>query len=183
MVKIIWSGRREAKAAHRHQEIRKYLGWHKVASMSGLGFMVLTLAFSFAPIQGHAAQKPPQQNAFDDRTASRLLSQLSEALQGHSQKQFLALFDFGRMKDGTLFRQQIESFFSQTESIRAHLNLAETAMEGDKATLAVDAEMETQPSNGSATLRRNERLSFVAASSGAGWKFVDVQPRGFFSLP
>ena len=153
-----------------------------MASMSGLGFMVLALAFSLAPIQGQAAQKP-QQDAFDDRTASRLLLQLSEALQGHSQKQFLALFDFGRMKDGPLFRQQIESFFSQTESIRAHLNLAETALEGDKATLAVDAEMETQPSNGSATLRRNERLSFVATSSSAGWKFVDVQPRGFFSLP
>jgi hypothetical protein len=127
------------------------------------------------------AQSP--QNAFDDRAASRMLMQLSEALQGHSQKQFLALFDFTQMKDGALFRQQVASFFSQTDSIRAHLNLVDTAAEGDKATLAVDAEMETQPSNGSATLRRNERLNFVAASSGSGWKFVDVQPRGFFSLP
>ena len=110
-MEIIGSGGGEAKATHRHQGIFNSLGCRKAASMSGWGFMVLTLAFFFAPIQGQAAQKPPQQNAFDDRTASRLLSQLSEALQGHSQKQFLALFDFARMKDGTLFRQQIESFF------------------------------------------------------------------------
>ena len=65
-----------------------------------------------------APQKQPPQSAFDAQTASRLLMQLSEALQGHSQKQFLGLFDLDRMKDGPLFKQQINSFFAQTESIR-----------------------------------------------------------------
>jgi len=130
-----------------------------------------------------AGQKEPPQNSFDDRAASHLLLQLSEALQGHSQKQFLALFDLGKMKDGELFRQQIASFFSQTEAIRVHLNLVEIAGEGDKATLAVDAEMEVQPGNGGPPSRRNERLNFVVANSGGSWKFVDVQPRSFFSLP
>ena len=132
------------------------------------------------------AQDKPQQptpNSFDAQTASRMLLQLSEALQGHSQKQFLALFDLDTMKEGPLFRQQINSFFGQTDSIRVHLNLVDTSIDGDKANLAVDAEMEAQPSNGGAPARRNERLTFTVVRVGDKWKFVEVQPRSFFSLP
>jgi hypothetical protein len=143
--------------------------------------LILFLGAAFLPAQ--AAQGDPPQNSFDERAASRLLLQLNEALQGHSQKQFFALFDLAKMKDGTLFRQQIASFFSQTESVRVHLNLAEIAGEGGKATAAVDAEMEIEPSNGSPTLRRSERLKFAVVNAGGSWKFVDVQPRGFFGLP
>jgi hypothetical protein len=130
-----------------------------------------------------APQQQPNPDAFDTQTASRLLLQLSEALQGHSQKQFLALFDLAKMKEGPLFKQQINSFFAQTESIRVHLNLVDTSVEADKTTVAVDAEMEAQPSNGGAPARRNERLNFAVARVGDSWKFVDVQPRSFFSLP
>lgn len=129
------------------------------------------------------AQKAPPQNTFDDRAASRLLMQLSEALQGHSQSQFLSLFDLAKMKNGPIFKQQVTVFFSQTESIRVHLNLVEAAAAGERATVAVDAEMELQPRNGGPASRRNERLNFVAANAGENWKFVDVQPLSFFSLP
>jgi hypothetical protein len=131
----------------------------------------------------NAPQPQPTPAAFDAQTASRLLLQLSEALQGHSQKQFLALFDLDRMKDGPLFQQQISSFFGQTDSIRVHLNLVDTSPGADKANLAVDAQMEAAPSNGGAAERKNERLNFVVASQGNRWKFVEVQPRSFFSLP
>jgi hypothetical protein len=130
-----------------------------------------------------APQQQPTPNAFDAQTASHLLLDLSEALQGHSQKQFLALFDLDKMKEGTLFRQQINSFFAQTESIRVHLNLSETSVDGDKASIAVDAEMEAQPSNGGAPSRRKDQLNFAVAKAGTRWKFVDLQPRSFFSLP
>jgi hypothetical protein len=131
----------------------------------------------------NAPQPQPTPVAFDAQTASRLLLQLSEALQGHSQKQFLALFDLDRMKDGPLFQQQISSFFGQTDSVRVHLNLVDTSLDGDKAKLAVDAQMEAAPSNGGAAERKNERLNFVVASQGNRWKFIEVQPRSFFSLP
>ena len=131
-----------------------------------------------------AAQTPsqPTPNVFDEQAASRLLLQLSEALQGHSQKQFLALFNLDMMKDGALFKQQINSFFSQTESIRVHLNLVDTSVDGDKASITVDAEMEAQSGNGGAPTRRNERLNLVVANGGNSWKVVEVQPRSFFSL-
>lgn len=144
--------------------------------------LMLFLCAAFLTDQAQS-QKDPPQNSFDERAASRMLLQLSEALQGHSQKQFLALFDVGKMKDGEIFRQQVASFFSQTESIRVHMNLADIAGERDKTSLAVDAEMEVQPSNGGPPFRRNERVSFVVSNSGGSWKFVEVQPRSFFSLP
>jgi len=143
---------------------------------------ILLLSTVLLPAQA-PAQKAPPRNAFDERAASRLLMQLSEALQGHSQNQFLSLFDLDKMKNGPIFKQQVAVFFSQTESIRVHLNLVEVAMEGERATAAVDAEMEVEPRNGGPAERRNERLNFVVAGAGGNWKFVDVQPRGFFSLP
>lgn len=129
-----------------------------------------------------APQKQPTPSAFDEQAGSRLLAQLSEALQGQSQKHFLELFDLSRMKDGALFRQQIGSFFSKTISIRVHMNLADTSVESDKATLAVDAQMEAEPGAGGAITRRNGRLTFAVARVGDKWKFVEVQPRSFFSL-
>lgn len=145
--------------------------------------VAFAIFFCAASTTQTAPPKQPPPAAFDAQTASRMLLQLSEALQGHSQKQFLALFDLSRMKDGALFRQQINSFFAQTESIRAHLNLSDTSIDGEKANIAVDAEMEAEPSNGGAVSRRNDRLNFVVAASGNNWKFVDLQPRSFFSLP
>lgn len=129
-----------------------------------------------------APHQQPTPAAFDAQTGSRMLLQLSEALQGHSQKQFLALFDLAKMKDGALFKQQTNSFFTQTESIHIHLNLVDTSMDGDKANIAVDAEMEAEPRNGGAISRRNERLNFLVANAGNSWKFIDLQPRYFFSL-
>ena len=132
-----------------------------------------------------AAQTAPQQPTpatFDAQAASRMLLQLSEALQAHSQNQFLALFDLDTMKDGALFKQQVNSFFGQADSIRVHLNLVDTSVDGEKAGLAVDAEIEAQPRDGGAPTRRNEQLNFAVARSGNRWKFVDVQPRSFFSL-
>lgn len=147
--------------------------------------MVLLLVMVFCVILPAqvAPQQQPTPSAFDAQTASRLLLQLSEALQGHSQKQFLALFNLDKMKEGTLFKQQINSFFAQTESIRVHLNLGETSVDGDKAMLVVEAEMEAAPSSGGAIMRRKDRLNFVIANMGNSWKVVDVQPRSFFSLP
>jgi hypothetical protein len=132
-----------------------------------------------------AAQTAPQQPTpatFDAQAASRMLLQLSEALQAHSQNRFLDLFDLDTMKQGALFKQQINSFFGQADSIRVHLNLVDTSVDGEKAGLAVDAEIEAQPRDGGAPTRRNEQLNFAVARARDKWKFVDVQPRSFFSL-
>jgi hypothetical protein len=153
-----------------------------VRSFVMIVFFALLCAMQ-ATAQAAQPKQPPSQSAFDAQTASRLLRELSEALQGQSQKKFLALFDLPRMKDSDLFKQQIASFFSQTISIRVHLNLGETAVEGDRATIAVEAQMEAEPASGGPIARRNDRLNFTVANFGGTWKFVELQPRSFFSLP
>ena len=151
--------------------------------MRSLRLIVLAACFCTTLLWAQSpGKKSPPQNAFDDQAASQLLLQLSEALQGHSQKQFLALFDLTQMKNSALFRQQISAFYSQTDSIRVHINLAEINADEKPATFSVDAEMEIEPSNGSPVAHRNERGTFTVANSGK-WKLIDVQPRAFFSLP
>ena len=142
----------------------------------------VALLFCMTLLSQDKPQPQPPPSAFDVQAASRMLLQLSESLQGQSQKHFLELFDLSRMKDGALFRQQVSSFFSKTISIRVHMNLVDTSFEGDKAALAVDAQMEAEPSAGGAITRRNERLTFAVARVGDRWKFIEVQPRSFFSL-
>jgi hypothetical protein len=138
------------------------------------------------------AQSPspaPSETAFTDRTASTLLRQLSEALQGHSEKKFLALFDLQKMNGGQLFKQQISALLSHSESIRVHLNLLETdtSIRVDKpvadGAMAVEAEMEVQPAGGGAAWRRSERLVFTVVRAGRSWKFDGISPNSFFSLP
>jgi hypothetical protein len=167
-------------------------GWSSMAlkavSMRYSLRAVLVLTMLCLPAVGGTAQNSPQQqapqeNTFSDRDAAALLVQLRDALQGHSDKKLLSIFDLPRMRDGALFKQQISAFFAQTESISVHLNLAEIAVEGEKATVAVDAEMDVTPRGGLAPSRRNQRLNFVAVNTGGRWKFIDVQPRSFFSLP
>ena len=138
--------------------------------------------------QGASPQATPQQPApaatdSSVQIASRLLQQLGLGLKGHSQRKVLAVFDFPQMTRGMLFKEQITNFLFQTESIRLHANLMESAVDGDRATMTVEAEMELEPRNGGPHSRRSERVTFVAARNDGEWKFVDVQPRSFFSLP
>jgi len=147
---------------------------------------VATLAFLLAVAMiGQNAQPPaaPSAGDFTERTAADMLGQMAESLKAHSQKKFVALFDVPQMKDSGRFKQQLDLLFSQTESIRVHLNLMETSAENSRGTMAVDAEMELQPLNGGTAERQSGRLTFVAVKSGKAWKFIDVQPRSFFSLP
>jgi hypothetical protein len=152
-----------------------------------LSFVVSQLVVPQLIVPMSAAQAvphppPPPQAPFTEKTPSDMLLQLSEALHSHIEKKLLALFDLSQMRNGGIFRQQVNLLFTQTDSIRVHLNLVETAVENQRATLSVDAEMELLLLDGPPA-RRNERLTFIVANAGGAWKFVDVQPRSFFSLP
>jgi hypothetical protein len=148
------------------------------------GRLRTTLLFCAAVLllrPAQAQQPAPADNGFTDRAASTLLRQLGEALDARSQNKLLALFDFSQMKNAELFKQQLNSLLSRTESIRVHLNLLETSAE--KPGMIVDAEMETQTGDLNPASHRAEQLSFNVARSGKSWKFIDVRPRSFFSLP
>ena len=143
----------------------------------------LVLAATLVAVLLHAQPSPQSPEPFSDRDASTLLRHLSSSLQSHSKKNFLALFDLSKMKDGPLFKQQIDRFFAHADTIRIHLNLADTNADAAPPAFAVDAEMEVQPRVGGQASRVSNRVSFTVARAGSDWKIVDLQPRSFFSLP
>lgn len=138
----------------------------------------VALLLLFASL-GHAkSQSGEQPDAFTEVQASKLLKQIAEGMQGHSKKRTLSAFDLSRMDAGPLFAEQITALFAQYDSIRVHFQLVQV-----KDNIAVvDAEMDSTPSNNAdPPQHKNVQLRFTAATTSAGWKFVDVQPRNFFT--
>jgi hypothetical protein len=132
--------------------------------------------------KGAKASPQPAEDAFNERAATQLLNQISEALVSHNQRKMLEAFDISKMTDGQLFRQQITSLFGQTGVIRVHFNLDQAAIEDGKGVATVDLEMEADLRDDTRPpVRKQARLRFVAEKSADGWKFTDVQPRTFFS--
>lgn len=124
------------------------------------------------------AQTDPADDSFNDLAASKLLSQVAEGLQGHLSRKMLDAFDLARMTRGATFKQQVTAFFNQYDSIRVHLKLLEVK----DNTVIVNAQMEESTSgNFPAPQHKSAQLRFTAEKTPAGWKFVDVQPRAFFS--
>ena len=131
-----------------------------------------------------AAQATPSpEKAFTARDAARLLDQIGSGLVEHNRKATLAAFDLVRMTDGPLFEQQITSFLAHTGIIRVHYNGIDAGMEEGKGVASVDFEMDAdQRDDNLPPVRKQARLRLIAENSAAGWKFIDVQPRSFFSL-
>jgi hypothetical protein len=135
-------------------------------------------------VVSQAAQDKPQakDNSFNVGVAGQLLDQITAGLIGHNQKKMLSAFDVSKMPDGPLFRQQINAFFAQTDNIRVHYNILEVSMEGNKAMVEANVEVDADVREAiTAPLRKQAKLHFVAENGAAGWKFTEVQPRAFFS--
>ncbi len=123
-----------------------------------------------------------QGNSFTDSSASELLEQIASSLVAHNPDRMLRAFDLDKMADGQSFKQQIISFFSQTEVIRVHFDQVQTSVEDGKGITVVEVEMEAERSDDRIPpLHKQAELRFVAETSGGRWKFTDVQPRIFFS--
>jgi hypothetical protein len=141
-------------------------------------FTATFLAFSTAPGNFAAAQSDQPADSFSELAASKLLSQVAEGMQGHLSRKMLDTFDLPRMTRGAIFKEQVTAFFNQYDSIRVHFKLVEVK----DNTVTVDAQME-ESTSGDVTppQHKTAQLRFTAEKTAAGWKFVDVQPRAFFS--
>src|SRR5215471_10825905 len=139
-----------------------------------LAVLIVALLCHFSSAQ----TEQPAADVLTDAAASKLLNQVAEGLQGHSSRKMLAAFDLSRMNGGAIFREQITAFFNQHETIRVHFKLVNVT----ENVAVVDAEMEETPRNAiTPPQHKSTELRFTAAREGSGWKFVDVQPRGFFN--
>jgi len=152
--------------------------------------MLLASALLWLPGLGLVGQTSPaaakDKGSLSDDAAVQLLHQMASALATRNQTRMLGLFDLAKMKDGSLFRQQINSFFSRSGPIRVHFNQVrvakEVAKEGGQEVITAMVEMEADSRDDTKLpVRKQAQLRFVAENSPAGWKFNDVQPREFFS--
>lgn len=139
--------------------------------------LVLALLSFLLPTTS-AAQSEGPSDVFTDAAAAKLLEQMAEGLQGHSARKMLNAFDLSRMDGGPLFKEQITAFFNQYDSIRVHFKLVEVK-ENDAI---VDAEIDETPRDpANPPQHKTVELHLTGTKVQAGWKFIDVQPRSFFS--
>lgn len=143
----------------------------------------LPLAMGMAFLWAASVESVPaqQQNQFTASDAASLLERMNDALVNRQAARFLSAFDLTKMRNGPLFKQQITSFIAHSDSIRMHFNLTQVSMARTQGAAEVDAELEADMGNGGEPLYKQATLHFIAEKTGAAWKFVDVQPRSFFS--
>jgi hypothetical protein len=140
--------------------------------------ILLMLAISAGTCDYAKAQSDQASGAFNESSAAKLLGEVTEGLQAHLARKMLGAFDLPRMTRGAIFKEQITAFFNQYDSIRVHFKLVEVK----DNTVTVNAEMEESAPNGiTPPQHKSAQLRFTAEKTPAGWKFVDVQPRTFFS--
>ena len=147
-----------------------------------LAFVIIAvLMAALSPMLARGQQQSPA-TVFTAQDASRLVHQMAQAVESNQRDKFLAAFDLTRMKDGPLFRQQVILFLSHRDYVRVHFNVTAVSMDGDKGLATVQAEMEADPPNDyTPPQRQRATLHLTAERSGDQWKFIDVQPRDFFS--
>lgn len=148
-------------------------------SLRVLSLMLITLTALLATAQSTNPPAPSSPDTFTEAVASRLLSQVAEGLQARVARKMLSAFDLTRMQGGEAFRDHIAAFINQTDSIRVHFKLREIT--GNTA--VVDVEMDVTPRDDIAPpQRKTAEVRFTADKGNNGWRFIDVQPRNFFSL-
>ena len=119
---------------------------------------------------------------FSDAVAQDVLQQLTDGLEGHSERLMLSAFDDNKMDGYLNFEDQIVAFFQRYDSFRVHFRISQATTEGDKGVVLVDIEMEEIPRAGNAQpVRKRDQMRFEMERGKKGWKIVDLRPRNFFS--
>ncbi len=118
---------------------------------------------------------------FSQAVANDVLGQVRDGLEGHSQRLMLGAFDQDKMDGYLSFEDQIQALFNRYDSFRVHYRISNSSVEGGKAVVLVDWEMEEIPRGNGSPQRRNGQLKFELERGRKGWKIVDVNPRGIFS--
>lgn len=155
--------------------------WRKRSWTIRLRMVLLAMLLLVLPVstsEYSIAQSDPPADTFSESIASKLLSEVTEGLQAHIPRKMLGVFDLNRMNRSAIFKEQVTAFFNQYDSIRVHFKLVEVK----DNTVTVNAEMEESAPNAiTPPQHKSTQLRFTAEKTSSGWKFVDVQPRSFFS--
>lgn len=120
--------------------------------------------------------------SFSDAVAQDVIQQLTDGLEGHSERLMLSTFDDNKMDGYLNFEDQIEAFFQKYDSFRVHFRIDQATTEGDKGVVLVDIQMEEIPRSANGQpVRKSDQMRFEMERGKKGWKIVDLRPRTFFS--
>jgi hypothetical protein len=120
--------------------------------------------------------------SFSDAVAQDVMQQLTDGLEGHSERLMLSAFDDNKMDGYLSFEDQIEAFFQKYDSFRVHFRISQATTEGDKGVVLVDIQMEEIPRSANGQpIRKQDQMRFELERGKKGWKIVDLRPRTFFS--
>ena len=119
---------------------------------------------------------------FSDAVAQSLLQQLTDGLEGHSDKRMLSPFDEEKFEGYLSFENQVVAMFQRYDSFRVYFRISQATTEGSKCAVLVDIEMEEIPRSADAQpIRKRDQLRFEMERGKKEWKIVDLKPRSFFS--
>src|ERR1051326_4273865 len=118
---------------------------------------------------------------FSQAVANDVLGQVRDGLEGHSSRLMLGAFDQDKMDGYLSFEDQIEALFQRYDSFRVHYRISNSTVEGGKAVVLVDWEMEELPKGSGSPQRRSGQIKFEMERGRKGWKITDFTPRGVFS--
>jgi hypothetical protein len=119
---------------------------------------------------------------FSEAVAQSVIQQLTDGLEGHSDRLMLSAFDDNKMDGYLSFEDQILAFFQRYDSFRVHFRISQATTEGSKGVVLVDIEMEEIPrSVNGQPIRKRDQMRFEMERGKKGWKIVDLRPRSFFS--
>ena len=152
----------------------------KLMRMSLLLLTMLAALVSSAQETPNTQPQKPDSAAFSVTDANQVVALLRQALEAHSQRKFFALYDAGKMSDYLSFQDQVESFFSHNDNIRANAASIQSSMEGDKGIITATIQMELTPRVGN-IVRRETQLRIELERAGQRWLIVNIDPRTFFS--
>ena len=114
--------------------------------------------------------------------ASRLLQEVTRGFITDNSGRVLAAFDSARMRNYGSFRDNVQSLFAKYQSFRAAFRVRQSWPQGERGVVIVQFELEGTPlEEDSPPFRRSAQLRFEFERGRAGWRIVDVAPRGFFS--
>ena len=132
--------------------------------------------------KNHKKEDVLNAEVFSTTVANRLLQDLRDGLEGHSQRRMLSAFDADKFDGYLQFEDQIAAFFNKYESFRVYFRIVQSAAERPKSVMLVEVQLEEIPrAITSPPVRKNGQLRFELERGRKGWKIVDLNPRDFFS--
>ena len=119
---------------------------------------------------------------FSDEVATALLSRIADGFTRRNPKLLLSAFDPQRFEGYALFSDRMQARLGQNDSFRAYFRIVDATPHDARATATVELQIEqTYIAPGRPPTRNSGQAHFTFERGAAGWRIVDVAPRGLLT--